>query len=319
MIVVDNVVAGYRTPSGWVKAVDRVSLTVSDGEILGIAGESGCGKSTLLKLLYGSFSDGLEIISGSVTWHEPDGSRTIAAKDFHRYWWDIFSYVPQGSMSAMNPLMKIGTQMMDAGGANRTIDRAAREVRIRSALADLDLPAKVLDLYPHQLSGGMRQRVLIGLAAYVDPQVILADEPTTALDVVVQRQILENLVKLQRARRNSIVVVSHDLGLHYQIADRVAILYAGRLAEVGTADAVLRRPAHPYTQGLIGALPRLGDKEPRQGIDGRPPYLLDLPGGCRFHPRCALAMPSCARTEPELTEIAADQAAACLLHEEHAQ
>jgi peptide/nickel transport system ATP-binding protein len=318
VIVVDNVVAGYRTPSGLVKAVDGVSLEVRDGEILGIAGESGCGKSTLLKLLYGSFSEGLEIFSGSVTWHDAEGSRTIDARDFHKHWWDLFTYVPQGSMSAMNPLMKIGAQMIDAGSAHRTIDRAARLVRIRSTLADLDLSEKVLDLYPHQLSGGMRQRVLIGLAAYVDPQLILADEPTTALDVVVQRQILENLVRLQRTRRNSVVVVSHDLGLHFQIADRVAILYAGRLAEIGTADEVLRQPAHPYSQGLVGSLPRLGDKRPRQGIDGRPPSLLNPPAGCRFHPRCGKAMPVCSQVEPELILLSPGWLGACHLLKEAA-
>lgn len=319
MIVVDNVVAGYRTPGGLLKAVDGVSLEVRDGEILGIAGESGCGKSTLLKLLYGNFSEGLEIFSGSVTWHAPDGSSTLDAKDFHRHWWDLFSYVPQGSMSAMNPLMKIGVQMMDAGSAHGPVDRAARAERILSTLADLDLPETVLNLYPHQLSGGMRQRVLIGLAAYVDPQLILADEPTTALDVVVQRQILENLMRLQRSRRNSIAIVSHDLGLHYQIADRVAILYAGRIAELGSAEEVLRRPAHPYSQGLVGALPRLGDKAPRHGIDGRPPYLLDLPSGCRFEPRCPKAMPRCAQAEPGLVPLAYGWSAACVLLEEGAR
>ena len=146
-------------------------------------------------------------------------------------------------------------------------------------LAELDLAERTLRLHPHQLSGGMRQRVLIGLAGYVDPDIVLADEPTTALDVVVQRQILESLVRLQRARRNSIVIVSHDLGLHAQVAGRVAVLYAGRLAEIGTADTVLRQPAHPYTRGLVDALPRLGDKQPRLGIEGRPPDFAEHAAG----------------------------------------
>lgn len=319
MILVDNLVAGYRTPNGILKAVDGVSLEVRDGEILGIAGESGCGKSTLLKLLYGSFSQSLEIFSGSVTWRDRDGSRVIDVRDFHRHWWDLFSYVPQGSMSALNPLMQIGAQMIDAGSANCTIDRTARAARIRRTLADMDLPEQVLKLYPHQLSGGMRQRVLIGLAAYVDPEVIFADEPTTALDVVVQRQILENLVRLQRARRNSIVIVSHDLGLHYQIVDRVAILYAGRLVELGASKNVLGQAKHPYTRGLVEALPRLGDKRPRQGIDGRPPYMLGLTGGCRFFPRCSKAIPSCAQTAPEVAEVEAGWSAACHLLKECVQ
>ncbi len=221
MIIVDNVVAGYRTPRGLVKAIDRVSLEVRDGEILGIAGESGCGKTTLLKLLYGNFSDGLEILSGRITWRDRDGRRSIDSADFHKHWWEIFSYVPQGSMSALNPLMRIAPQMLDAGTGMARPDMAKRRTRIVQTLAELDLAERTLRLHPHQLSGGMRQRVLIGLASYIDPDIVLADEPTTALDVVVQRQILESLVRLQRARRNSIVIVSHDLGLHAQVAGRV--------------------------------------------------------------------------------------------------
>ena len=312
MIVVDNVVAGYRTPAGIVKAVDRVSLEVRDGEILGIAGESGCGKTTLLKLLYGSFSDGLEIFSGRVYWRDRDGGATIDAADFHRHWWKIFSYVPQGSMSALNPLMRIAPQMLDAGAATPGAEAGKRWDRIVRTLRELELSDRVLRLFPHQLSGGMRQRVLIGLAAFVDPQVVLADEPTTALDVIVQRQILENLVRLQRARRNSIVIVSHDLGLHGQVADRVAILYAGRLAEIGETDAVLRRPAHPYTRGLVDALPRLGDKQPRVGIDGRPPDFMAMPPGCRFKPRCSAAIPACAEVDPDLRLLADGRDAACI-------
>jgi peptide/nickel transport system ATP-binding protein len=311
MIVVDNVVAGYRTPTGLVKAVDRVSLEVRDGEILGIAGESGCGKSTLLKLLYGSFSDGLEIFSGRISWRDRDGERTIDSADFHRHWWKLFSYVPQGSMSALNPLMRIAPQMMDAGGGAGA-DTGGRRSRILQTLRELELPERVMRLFPHQLSGGMRQRVLIGLAAFVDPEVVLADEPTTALDVVVQRQILENLVRLQRKRRNSIVIVSHDLGLHGQIADRVAVLYAGRLAEIGEADQVLRRPAHPYTRGLVDALPRLGDKRPRLGIDGRPPDFRAMPDGCRFRPRCSAATDACAGIDPDPLPQADGRQAACI-------
>jgi peptide/nickel transport system ATP-binding protein len=318
MIVVDNVTAGYRTPRGLVKAVDRVSLEVRDGEILGIAGESGCGKTTLLKLLYGNFGDGLEIFSGRVQWRDPAGKRTIDCADFHRHWWEIFSYVPQGSMSALNPLMRIAPQMLDAGTANANPDRAARRARVIQTLAELDLAEHTLRLHPHQLSGGMRQRVLIGLAAYVDPAVVLADEPTTALDVVVQRQILESLVRLQRTRRNSIVIVSHDLGLQAQVADRVAVLYAGRLAEIGSAEDVLHRPTHPYTRGLVEALPRVGDKQPRAGIDGRPPDFLDMPQGCRFRPRCSRAFADCTTTDPDPLPAGADRTAACLLVRETA-
>ncbi len=318
MIVLENVVAGYRTARGIVKAVDRVSLEVQDGEILGIAGESGCGKTTLLKLLYGRFDDGLELFEGRVTWRSQDGSRTIDCRDFHKHWWDLFSYVPQGSMSALNPLMKIAPQMLDAGSATRGPDGPERLDRIRQTIANLDLPARTLDLYPHQLSGGMRQRVLIGLAAHVDPAVILADEPTTALDVVVQRQILETIVRLQRKQGNSVVIVSHDLGLHYQITHRVAVLYAGRVAEIGPTETVLRDPSHPYTRGLVDALPRLGDRKPRKGIDGRPPDFAALPPGCRFAPRCAFSHERCHQVDPDPLPVVPAHAAACVLVEERA-
>jgi peptide/nickel transport system ATP-binding protein len=316
MIVLDDVVAGYRTARGFVKAVDHVSLEVKSNEILGIAGESGCGKTTLLKLLYGRFDDGLEIVSGRVFWRSPDGIEEIDCAEFHKHWWRLFTYVPQGAMSTLNPLMRIEPQMLDSGpGAGRD-EREARRERVHSTMRELDLPDRTLRSYPHQLSGGMRQRVMIGLAAHVDPEVILADEPTTALDVVVQRQILETLVRLQRKQRNAVVIVSHDLGVHYQVTQRVAILYAGRLVEIGATDEVLRRPGHPYTQGLVDALPRLGDRTPRQGIDGRPPDLLELPPGCRFAPRCPHKFDRCDRVDPPLYPVdRPDWGAACLLQE----
>jgi peptide/nickel transport system ATP-binding protein len=314
MILVEDVVAGYRTPGGDLKAVDRLSLEVRDGEILGVAGESGCGKTTLLKLLYGRFDDGLTLFSGKVTWHSGSSAESLDVRDFHTRWWDLFTYVPQGSMSALNPIMRIEPQMLDAGTGNYRPDPDERRRRIGSTLAELGLPERAVRLYPHQLSGGMRQRVLIGLSAFVDPEVVLADEPTTALDVVVQRQILENLVRLQRARGNAIVIVSHDLGLHYQVTDRIAILYAGRLVECGPTEEVLRDPRHPYTRGLTESLPRLGDRRPRQGIEGRPPDFMALPPGCRFAPRCALATDACLREDPEPKVVGgAGHVAACLL------
>jgi peptide/nickel transport system ATP-binding protein len=313
VIVVEDVVAGYPTGRGFVTALDRVSFEVRDGEILGIAGESGCGKTTLVKLLYGRFDDGLVLRSGRVFWRAPDGRETIDVRDFHRHWWRLFSYVPQGSMSALNPLMRVEPQMLDAGQATRRPgDDAGRHERVRATVAELDLPERALRAYPHQLSGGMRQRVMIGLASHVDAPVVLADEPTTALDVVVQRQILESLVRLQRARRNAIVIVSHDLGLHYQATDRIAVLYAGRLAEIGPTAEVLHDPRHPYTAGLVGALPRLGDRAARSGIDGRPPDFLDLPPGCRFAPRCPRRLDACDAVDPDPRAVSLGRRAACI-------
>src|SRR3954451_492820 len=316
MNVIDNVTAGYPTRPGFVTSLHRVSFEVRDGKILGIAGESGCGKTTLLKLLYGRFDDGLELNSGRVYWRSPDGREEIDVRDFHRHWWRLFSYVPQGSMSALNPLMRIEPQMLDAGEATRHgRDDAGRRDRVRTTVAELELPERSLSAYPHQLSGGMRQRVMIGLASHVDAPVVLADEPTTALDVVVQRQILESLVKLQRARRNAVVIVSHDLGLHYQVTDRIVVLYAGRIAEIGPTSEVLHDPRHPYAAGLVDALPRLGDRSSRSGIEGRPPDFLDLPSGCRFAPRCPRRFARCDTVDPDPFVVTAERRAACLLVE----
>jgi peptide/nickel transport system ATP-binding protein len=315
VITLDGVRAGYDTPSGFVAAVDGVSLTLADHEILGVAGESGCGKSTLVRLIYGEFGarTPLRLASGSIAARFPgaDGGAPIAVpgERLRAHWWDLVTYVPQGSMSVLNPVMRIGAQFVDALPGRRR--GHGMDAEIAAFLAEFDLDSQVLRAYPHQLSGGMRQRVLVAMAAFVHPRVILADEPTTALDVVVQKRILILLRQVQRRQRNSVVIVSHDLGVHYQVADRLAVLYAGKLIEIGPTDPVFARPLHPYTQGLIEAIPRVGDDQPRGGIEGRPPDLAAPPPGCRFHPRCREARALCARAEPALEEKAAGRFAAC--------
>ncbi|MDB5585570.1 MAG: Peptide transporter ATPase [Devosia sp.] len=264
MITVDKVTVGYGT-TGFIKAVDEVSLTINDNEILGIAGESGSGKSTLMRAVYGDFSTGLRIQSGTVTGRFEDArtGKVIEApsSQFAPLWWDQLSYIPQGSMSVLNPLMKIEAQVVDGLPARERQggSRALRQ-RIAEFLAGFGLEETVLDAYPHQLSGGMRQRVLVAIAAFVNPRLILADEPTTALDVVVQKKILLMMVEIQRRQRNSLVLVSHDLGVHYQITDRLVIMYQGRIVEQGPTAEVFANPQHDYTKNLIASLPRLHGK-----------------------------------------------------------
>jgi peptide/nickel transport system ATP-binding protein len=231
MITVDNVTVGYGT-AGFITAVDQVSLTINENEILGIAGESGSGKSTLMRAVYGDFSTGLRIKSGTVRGRFEDAQtgQVIEAhsSSFGKLWWDQISYIPQGSMSVLNPLMKIERQVIDGLPAReRHGGRRALRQGIAKFLAGFGLEENVLDTYPHQLSGGMRQRVLVAIAAFVNPRLILADEPTTALDVVVQKKILLMMVEIQRRQRNTLVLVSHDMGVHYQITDRLAIMYKG--------------------------------------------------------------------------------------------
>lgn len=264
MISIDNVTVGYGA-AGFVKAVDGVSLTINDNEILGIAGESGSGKSTLMRAVYGDFSTGLRIQSGTITgqFTDPRSGKAIEApsSQFERLWWDQISYIPQGSMSVLNPLMKIEKQVVD-GLPRRERQGSRRELRARIArfLAGFGLAENVLDAYPHQLSGGMRQRVLVAIAAFVNPKLILADEPTTALDVVVQKKILLMMVEIQRRQRNALVLVSHDLGVHYQITDRLAIMYRGQIVEAGPTAEIFANPQHDYTRNLIASLPRLHGK-----------------------------------------------------------
>jgi peptide/nickel transport system ATP-binding protein len=264
MISIDNVTVGYGT-SGFVTAVDGVSLTINDNEILGIAGESGSGKSTLMRAVYGDFSTGLRIKSGSVRGRFED-ARTeqvidAPSSEFGKLWWDQISYIPQGSMSVLNPLMKIEKQVIDGlPDRERQGGRRALRQRIVDFLAGFGLEENVLNAYPHQLSGGMRQRVLVAIAAFVNPRLILADEPTTALDVVVQKKILLMMVEIQRRQRNSLVLVSHDMGVHYQITDRLAIMYKGKIVETGPTAEIFANPQHDYTRNLIASLPRLHGK-----------------------------------------------------------
>ena len=316
MIKLQNVRAGYATPGGFVAAVDDVSLTVEDSEILGIAGESGCGKSTLLKVLYGQFGEALSLASGSVEAHfrDPASGLTVThgAHQLRGLWWRQLSYVPQGSMSVMNPVMRIEAQMIDAlPDSVRRRGRQAVRREIEEFLAEVKLPASVLTAFPHQLSGGMRQRVLVAMACFFYPRLVLADEPTTALDVVVQKSILLLLVAIQRRQKNSLVIVSHDLGVHYQITDRIAIAYAGQIVEIGPTRDVFANPRHPYTQALIDSLPRMGDRRLRHGIDGRPPDLVHPPAGCRFAARCPKAADICTRTSPGLSDRMPAHAVAC--------
>ncbi len=318
MIELSHVRAGYRTPAGFVAAVDDVSLRIEDDEILGLAGESGCGKSTLVKVVYGQFGGPLELVSGSVEarFRDPATGRLVVREGgrLRELWWDYMSYVPQGSMSVLNPVMRVGAQILDAvPPRHRGRGRRALRAEIAAFLVELDQPASVLDAYPHQLSGGMRQRVLVALAAFLHPRLIVADEPTTALDVVVQKRILLLMATLQRRQRNALLIVSHDLGVHYQIADRIAIAYAGKLVEIGPTGAVFAAPKHPYTRALVDSLPRIGDRSPRTGIEGRPPSLVSPPEGCRFAARCPQAMDVCRRIAPELVAREGGRQVACHL------
>lgn len=310
MIKLNNIVASYTTVRGQVTAVDGVNLQVPSGYIVGIAGESGCGKTTLLRVLYGDVRFPLSLKAGSVQYGFcNDDGEEATSNNIREYWFKRISYIPQSSMSALNPVIRIRKQFVDFRHSNKGKAEVLDEVR--AYVKDLGLPPEAIDAYPHQLSGGMRQRVMVAMATFFKPDIILADEPTTALDVVVQKGILLLLMNLQEQMKNTIFLVTHDMGVHYQIAHKMLIMYAAKAVEFGDSDAVFEESLHPYTRMLIESLPTVGDDRMRQGVSGRPPSLWDDLHGCRFAPRCPLATELCRVEEPALKEYRPGHFAAC--------
>jgi peptide/nickel transport system ATP-binding protein len=300
-----------------VKAVNEVDIEIQENEVYGIAGESGCGKTTLLKTLVAAVEPPLRLIGGKVYYRlgtEEIDVASLSAEEKRRLRWEYVSYVPQGSMSVLNPVTRVKETYRDfiashVGGKTR--DEAFEIARIQ--IAELGLPRKILDAYPHQLSGGMRQRVTIALAALLKPQIIICDEPTTALDVVVQRGVVQLLRDIQEQLENTIVIVTHDMGVQANIADRIGIMYAGKMVEESTTERIFGNPFHPYTRYLINSLPRFGDKTTRESAPGSPPSLIDPPSGCPFHPRCPQALDICTKQMPSLINLHINHKVACWL------
>jgi len=310
MIKLNQIEATYTTVRGKVKAVDGINLAIPNGIILGVAGESGCGKSTLIKSLYGDIGFPLGLQTGGIEYGiQDDKGVEITTSNIRKYWFRRISYVPQSSMNSLNPVQRINRQFVDFLGPGTNEKQVLEEVR--AYVKKLDLPPEAIDSYPHQLSGGMRQRIMIAMATYFNPDLILADEPTTALDVVVQKGILQLLTSLQALMKNTIVFVSHDMGVHYQITHKMLIMYAAKAFEFGDTDAIFAKPLHPYTKMLIESLPTVGDDQVREGVVGRPPSLWGELKGCRFAERCPLATGLCYTKEPDFVEYNPGHFAAC--------
>ncbi len=315
MLKIDNLSASYKTIDGNVHVVKDVNFEIYDNEIFGIAGESGCGKSTLLKTLYDIVEFPLEIDKGKVILSGEKNGKPFSYESgqIRKSWWNNISYVPQAAQSVLNPIVRLKSQFLDSiSKEDRKNETEAQTLeRVGKYLEELGLSKDVLEAFPFQLSGGMRQRAIIALATFMSPNVVLADEPTTALDVVVQRGILMMLTRLQKQFKNTLVIVSHDMGVHYQITDRMGIMYSGSFVELGKTEDIFEDPIHPYTKMLIGALPRVGDKSQKVGIPGRPPALKNPPPGCRFAARCPQATDKCRKDVPEFREIKPGRFAAC--------
>ncbi|MCD6489029.1 MAG: ABC transporter ATP-binding protein [Desulfurococcales archaeon] len=314
LLEVKDVKTYFYTTTGVVKAVDGVSFTLNKGEVLGIAGESGCGKSTLAYSIIRLVPPPGKIVSGEI-YFEGRNVLKLSDESFRKeIRWKKISMVFQGAMNALNPVYTVGDQIAEVLILHKGLTKKEAYNKVYELLSLVGIDPKRAHSYPHELSGGMKQRVMIAMALALNPPLVIADEPTTALDVVVQAQIMNLLKKLQKELRMSIILITHDLSLIAEIADKVAILYAGKLVEYGTAKQIYYNPQHPYTKGLLASIPRLkGEITKLEWIPGVPPDLRFPPPGCRFEPRCKYRMPKC-KEEPPIIEIEPGHYVACWLY-----
>ncbi len=312
ILEIEDLSVAYRTPGGDVRAVEHVDLTLSAGEVVGLCGESGSGKSTLAygatrllrppalvtsgKVLYG----GHRVTSGG----HPVDLLTMNHRELKAMRWREIAIVFQSAMNALNPVLRVQDQLLDAIQSHLRLPRGEAREKVATLLDLVGIPRGRLRAYPHELSGGMRQRVMIAMALAADPEVVIMDEPTTALDVVVQRDILAQIVELKETLGFAILFITHDLSLLLELADRIAVMYAGRLLETGSAHAIMGEPAHPYTRGLLNSFPSLhGPRRVLAGIPGSPPDLRDPLPGCPFVPRCAHAIDACTSVDMSLAPL----------------
>jgi peptide/nickel transport system ATP-binding protein len=312
LLAVDGISTRFETPTGAVRAVNDVSFEVREGELVGLVGESGSGKSATVRSLIGLVRRPGRVTAGSVRFEGADLLR-LSPRGLRQVRGDRIGFVPQNPFGALNPVVRIGRQFDTVIRAHRKLPRAARAAAAEDILARLAIPdpPRVLSGYAHELSGGMAQRVVMGLAFVLNPRLVIADEPTTGLDLTVQRQILELVARLLETDRRAMLFVTHDLGIVAQYCHRVMVMYAGRIVESGPVREVFGEPAHPYTRALLDAVPRRSAA--LRGLDGSLPSLIDYPSGCPFRARCRFAFERCAGETPELRALSPGREAACHL------
>jgi peptide/nickel transport system ATP-binding protein len=313
LLEIKNLKVQYHTRKGSIKAVDDVSLEIKNGEIFGLAGESGCGKSTLAFSILQLVMHPGSIEEGSIIFNGKDVLK-FDEKNLREFRWKEVSIITQSAMNALNPVMRIEDQMVDALFAHGYQSRKEARTLAGETLKLVKIDPSRLRSYPHELSGGMKQRVIMASAMLMHPKLIIADEPTTALDVVVQKDFLQTIKSLKEEFDISVIFISHDLSILAEICDRIGIMYAGKLVEVASTEDIFYNSKHPYTAGLISSTPSVrGPKTMLTGIPGEPPDLISPPNGCRFHPRCTSAIDRCQIEQPELIAIEGSHQVACYL------
>jgi peptide/nickel transport system ATP-binding protein len=318
LLEVKDLVMYYSTMKGDVKAVDDVSFSLEKGESLGLAGESGCGKSSVALALMKLYPSNARILKGEVLL---SGENILNMDDDQirrEVRWKKISMVPQASMNALNPVFTIKDQIIEAIQTHEDVSEKEAEERTVELLKRVGIDPSRINCYPHEFSGGMKQRAMMAMALICHPDIVIADEPTTALDVIVQAQVLKEIKKLQKELGLSMVLISHDLSVVAETCEKTVIMYAGNIVEDAATLEIFRHPLHPYSIGLIGAFPKLTGKKKRlESIKGNPPNLLNPPTGCRFHPRCPHAKDVCKTTPPHLEEVHKGHRAACHMVNKH--
>ncbi len=309
---VDDLTMHYTTRAGEVSAVNNVSFSLQRGQSMGLVGESGCGKTSVAFSLMKLLPDNAHIKQGHIYLNGTDVV-SLREEDMRKLRWSKISMVFQAAMNALNPVYKVGDQILEAMETHGLVEtlQSARE-HIASLFELVGLDPKLMDQYPHEYSGGMRQRAVIAMALSCNPDIIIADEPTTALDVIVQDALLREMIELQKKLNMSMIYISHDIAVIAEVTERIGVMYAGRMAEFGSAVEIFKHPLHPYTFGLMSSFPSIvGEKRELVSLPGEPPDLINPPSGCRFHPRCPYATEICSQQDPEFKDLGGDHYVAC--------
>ncbi len=315
LLDVQNLTAYYTIKRGSVKAVENVSFSLEEGEAMGLAGESGCGKTTVALSLLGILPVNGKIVRGKILLKDTDITKLSEKELREKIRWNAVSLIFQGAMNAMNPMYSVEDQIVEAIKTHdSSITKKKAKERIAKLFEMVGLEPERARNYPHEYSGGMRQRAMIAMALACNPSILIADEPGTALDVIVQAQVLKLMTELRKRLNLAMIMISHDLSIISETCDKLAIMYAGKLVELGDVLTMFKKPVHPYTQGLIAAFPGIyTPKQEMKALPGSPPNLLNPPKGCRFNPRCPYVMDICKKKTPELKEVSKGHYVACYL------